>query len=417
MKPLLIIPLVFLCGCSGTALRHTYADYSQVYADSVNKQLVLNLARLSHDEPPYFIQLGQMNSQFTFNGSFGFTPSHARITHPNGVAANIVQDNLTFGGSIGGAATETPTFQFVPLNGEAFAQAVDTPISDKLFYTLFDQGFHANTLVRTIVTSIRFSDTNGIIKILVNHPYSSTYAEFLRFCEKLYRAQVNRQIIVESTDKLSDAPVLYRDVKLSETLAASAAGYIVKNGPSANAYYVTASHKSFMLKPGPEKGAGVATFSAAEESAFLTGKVEFQMRTFIAAMYAVAKEEVYFRERVRTNHDETELKFTKDANGYLAWSTNGTSIAVRPVLTLTGFDLDQRAQLTKLVELTYHKMAYTVGDSESEEEILSPIVGTAGILKAPRSSNRSVFSLLSYLFAQNAIDPQKLPVQQLIQVH
>jgi len=35
----------------------------------------------------------------------------------------------------------------------------------------------------------------------------------------------------------------------------------------------------------------------------------------------------------------------------------------------------------------------------------------------PESENRRVFSLLTVLFADVSIDPQKLPVQQLIQVH
>src|SRR5439155_25264769 len=111
---LLTIPVILFSGCASNTLRHAYSDYSEVYAESINRQLLLNLARLSNDEPPYFIQLGQINSQFTFNTPAGFTPSHASITHPSGALANIVQDNLTLGGSISVGATDSPTFQFVP---------------------------------------------------------------------------------------------------------------------------------------------------------------------------------------------------------------------------------------------------------------------------------------------------------------
>src|SRR5579862_2887363 len=101
VKWLRLIPLIVLCGCAGTALRNDYSEYSDVYAKSVNRQLLLNLARLSHDEPPYFVQLGQISSQYTFSSSVSLMPSHARITHPNGVLQNLVQDNSTFGGSVG----------------------------------------------------------------------------------------------------------------------------------------------------------------------------------------------------------------------------------------------------------------------------------------------------------------------------
>src|SRR5438270_6241771 len=160
IKGLLSTLLVLLTSCAGPALRHAYRDYSEVYAESVNRQLLLNLARLSNDEPPYFIQLGQINSQFTFNTSVGFAPSQARVKHPGGTASEIVQDGLTLGGTVSAGAVEAPTFQFVPLNGEAFAQAINIPISDKLFYTLYDQGFHADILVRTMVASVRYRDTN-----------------------------------------------------------------------------------------------------------------------------------------------------------------------------------------------------------------------------------------------------------------
>ncbi len=67
----------------GTALHTDFTDYSEVYADSMNRQLLLNLARLANDEPAYFIQLGTIASQYQFTTSASFSPSHVATTRPN----------------------------------------------------------------------------------------------------------------------------------------------------------------------------------------------------------------------------------------------------------------------------------------------------------------------------------------------
>src|ERR1700720_3115879 len=123
LKYIVIVPLIALSGCVGGALRVASTDYSEAYADAVNRQLLLNLARLSHDEPPYFVQVGQMNSQFTFTTTAGFTASNTKVP-----MSSAAQNALTYGGNIGGGVVSSPTFQFVPLNGEAFAQANNSPI-------------------------------------------------------------------------------------------------------------------------------------------------------------------------------------------------------------------------------------------------------------------------------------------------
>jgi hypothetical protein len=134
-------------------------------------------------------------------------------------------------------------------------------------------------------------------------------------------------------------------------------------------------------------------------------------------MYAVAKEEVYFKRK----HNEEKAANTKrglldfvnyDGDGYYAKLTDleSTNI-VRSILTLTSFESKERARLSKVVEIQYPLHAsnvpretYTVGDLEDNKVTIQT------------TQNRSVFALISYLYAQLAIDPQKLPVQQLIQV-
>ena len=88
-KWIVTLPLIWLCGCeSPRALRSDYEDYSKVFGDSSNKQLLLNLARESRQEPVYFIQLASISSQYQFSTSAGFAPSATRTAPPSIEGAN-----------------------------------------------------------------------------------------------------------------------------------------------------------------------------------------------------------------------------------------------------------------------------------------------------------------------------------------
>lgn len=437
-----LLPLIVLTGCLGPALRHASTDYSEVYADSVNRQLLLNLARLSQNEPPYFIQTGTINSAFSFTASAGLTPGVARTTHPGGAPAAVVQNGISLGSNLSAGATESPTFQFVPLNGDAFAQVLSAPISDKLFYTLYDQGFGADILARTMIESIAVCDPRnpGDFKVYVNNPRNPNYRGFLAICDAMREAQRDQRLVVEKVQS-HPKPTIYQDVKLSDAVAAAKEGFTVVNGKDAHSYAVTAppSATGFKLVLVSDAGTPIKAMVKAkpEWSIFVNGgwtrsqsnnpatsggdkkhspsqpRVELRMRTMISAMYAVAREEGYFKDLALhpQKRPYDTMAFASDAGGVYAKAHDKYSDCmgvcfpegdaekpVRPILTMTGFKPDSTHRLSKLVEVRHENRTYVIGDME------------------PDQPNREVFSLLSYLFVQASLDPQKLPVQQLIQV-
>jgi hypothetical protein len=78
-----------------------------------------------------------------------------------------------------------------------------------------------------------------------------------------------------------------------------------------------------------------------------------------------------------------------------------SAFKVRPLMKMTR-DSTELPPDTKLVDIDYGDRGsrnYFVGDPKDVDQ------------------NRSVFTMLSYLFAQASISTQNLPVQQLIQVH
>jgi len=139
---------------------------------------------------------------------------------------------------------------------------------------------------------------------------------------------------------------------------------------------------------------------------FARNPATLKMRTFETTLFAVAREEAYFRQIYNgADHFHNDIIFTNKNNPIIATVKASTLDIpledVRPILTLTEFSPEERRHLNKLVEIDYKDTKYIIGDEEGVE----------------KSYNRSVFSLISYLYAIVGIDPQKLPIQQLIQVH
>ena len=132
-KALLFPPVVLLWGCtSPMALHHDYDDYSEVYADASNRQLLLNLARESQEQAGLFhpTRFDQLPVSIQHFGRV--SPRHrvdpASIS--GATAAMIPSLVPTFphpGRQFEHRADPDPVFQFFPLSGTNFVQAILPP--------------------------------------------------------------------------------------------------------------------------------------------------------------------------------------------------------------------------------------------------------------------------------------------------
>jgi hypothetical protein len=444
-KWIVIFPLIWLCGCmSPKVLRYDYADYSEVYADSSNRQLLLNLARLSKDEPVYFIQLGSISSQYQFTTSVGFTPSFTRTAPPGNIQAStagmipsLVQHTLTLGGSLNAGVMQNPIFQFLPLTGTNLVQALLTPISDKVFLIFYDQGWSAAWVARTMVASVEKQTITNVImnsitnsitncEYWVNDPNDPTYPKFLEFCENLRNAQLCHALTVDTTS--SNAAVYCNtNAKLTDVVSAvQSAGMSVNCDTSTGRITVKHTEQSpkwvennvlnsanylqyetvFANESQSQTNFTYDTQDAHKKLAnaqdlangVLDKSIKLKIRTFEAVMYCAAKQEGYFQQLEKKHLSYTNIIFTNDPYGNCAivTRTDNSTFKVRPIMMIK-YDDNARSHLSKLVEVEYKDEMYSVGDLEGTQ-------------------SRTVFTMLSYLFAQTAISTQNLPVQQLIQV-
>src|ERR1700689_3504048 len=84
------LAMIVLSGCAAQRLRVDYKGYESMYAESSNRQLLLNLARLNQHHPTYFFKLGPISTTYRIQGTA--TASGSQVA---GLYTNILNKNVT----------------------------------------------------------------------------------------------------------------------------------------------------------------------------------------------------------------------------------------------------------------------------------------------------------------------------------
>jgi hypothetical protein len=148
------LTLVPLNGCLGHHYVKTdFKGYETAFAETSNRELLLNLARLENRDPAYFFKMGQITSSYRMQSSLTatgqLTSSSGAVQIPNG------------GGSPGVIFENDPTFQFIPVNDDTNARLLMAPIQPETFYALYQQGWRLDQLFRLLVDRIEVSQPDG----------------------------------------------------------------------------------------------------------------------------------------------------------------------------------------------------------------------------------------------------------------
>ena len=117
-------------------------DYNQFITRSQNEQLLLNLVRLRYQDPPMFLELNTVLASY----SLGFNAS-------GGASFNSSKQQS---GNIGGGLSfsTSPTVNYSPLQGEAFAKRMLSPIAPEMLVLLLRSGWSVERLMHVCVERI-----------------------------------------------------------------------------------------------------------------------------------------------------------------------------------------------------------------------------------------------------------------------
>jgi len=175
-------------GCSSTiALDRAVVAYDTTTAESISKQLLLNIARARHNQPMHFTAISSIAATYKFTTSAGVGPA---LTGERG--GLIVP-------FIGGSTEENPTISIAPMQGEEFTQRLLTPFQEQKLTLLLRQGYDVDALLRLMGAEIRLDD-DGPGEVTVHHNRPSDrdgYPMFRRVVAHLSAIQDRHALHVE----------------------------------------------------------------------------------------------------------------------------------------------------------------------------------------------------------------------------
>ena len=198
---------VAISGCLGPpVLERQVLGYDEVTRTLDEKLLLLNIARVSNEEPVHFTSTSSIAATFNWTTTLG---ASGELTESKGT--NFLNLN------IGGSASENPTFSISPISGKEFTERVATPFQDTSFEFLVFQGGKINQAMRLMGAGIEVQKPDGLfVRFIENDPQRpKEYEEFRRIAAHLQWLNDNRQLFV-------------RPLVFNETLIAD-----FKNTPSA----------------------------------------------------------------------------------------------------------------------------------------------------------------------------------------
>ncbi len=195
--------LVALSGCAARRMRSDFIGFEKVYADTSNREVLLNLARLQNHDTTYFFKLGQISSSYRMQATLTGTGNY--VTQGTGTNGNAIG-----GGAPGLLYENDPSFTFIPVNDETSAQLLLKPIPAQTLYNLYLQGWRVDQLFRLMVDRIELTTPSSdgkscTVQTIRNVPppkpktadtdqrnylrQASSYATFLRVSALVYGLQ------------------------------------------------------------------------------------------------------------------------------------------------------------------------------------------------------------------------------------
>jgi hypothetical protein len=144
-----------LAGCSsigpGTVTRDRF-DYTGAVAESWKSQMLLNLVKIRYGDTPVFLDVGQIVSGYTLEGTVQAAGS---VFSSSGAVPGVPDSSVTLAAQ--GRYTDRPTITYAPLVGERFARSMMTPLPPPALLALIQAAYPVDLVLRLTVHEV-----NGI---------------------------------------------------------------------------------------------------------------------------------------------------------------------------------------------------------------------------------------------------------------
>jgi hypothetical protein len=220
---------VCLAGCSTIVpLDHAVVAYDMTTAESVERQLLLNIARARNNQPIHFTAVSSIAATYRVTTSAGIGP--ALTGNRGGLVVPIL-----------GTSTESsPTISIAPMQGDEFTQRLLTPFREAQLTLLLRQGYDVDSLLRLLGAEFRLDRSGiGAATIYKNRPSDREgYQTFRRIVAHLSAIQDQHALYVEPlhfthTWKVAEAQVT------PETYASTYKDFTISHDENEHVYQVS----------------------------------------------------------------------------------------------------------------------------------------------------------------------------------
>ena len=167
---LVCLTSVAVGGCSTLGprtIRNDRFNYNKAGADSSNQQLLLNIVRLRYGEPIYWLEIGSMLSQYTFEAGTDYTAWEYDVDRWSSPSLRALFDvrpdpvpMSRWGTNLGWQ--DRPTVTYTPVQGEEFANRVMSPIPFTTIMSLAESGWNIDQVFECCVQSVNDLGNNPI---------------------------------------------------------------------------------------------------------------------------------------------------------------------------------------------------------------------------------------------------------------
>ncbi len=176
-----------LSGClAHVTLERAVMAYDVATAESISRQLLLNIARARHHEPIHFTGVTGVAATYTVEAQAGATPPLGGL-----------EGGLALAPIFGGRIAESPTISIVPIEGAEFTKRLLAPLEEGVLTLLLRQGVDVDLLLRLVAGEFR-ADEAGEETAYSNAPFDpGGYAVFRRVVAHLSSVQDRNALYVE----------------------------------------------------------------------------------------------------------------------------------------------------------------------------------------------------------------------------
>ena len=450
--------LMPLTACGPKRMRADFIGFEKAYAETANREVLLNLARLQNHDTTYFFKLGQISSAYRM------------VASVTGAGNYVIQGTGSGGNATGGGTPlmsfeNDPSFTFIPVNDDVSAQLLLKPIPAQTLYNLFLQGWRIDQLFRLMVDRIELSSSAGpgkgcAVQTIRNVPPpvpttatgvdseylvdAASYATFLRVSAIAYGLQKHGHLLLKGAtnwvafDSLSPVAAADSAAPKAADMAAAAAknqswefdakqnkwllgqqvfgAQFYLNDPGNTAKETIQNDKRLagldngdsldntinILRSGfsiEEAHTGASDAPACPDKGVSAHLV---MRSLLGLMAAVAQEQAAF-DAVVANNSVLPLLDKSRQEQQRTFAAQVPPIERLPAMRLKWGAADKYGP--PLVGVNYAGTNYLVADSTDPE------------LPENRYWNRDMFRLLNQLTAQVTVDISKFPLPGILNVH